>query len=118
MTGQVKDARTGEPLWSAHVVHLGPDGSVVGGTTSGLLGEFSYDPGTDAPSTIRVSYVGYAPQVFVNVARGAWLPVQLEPVAVGLPEVEIFGESGGGRDTGAAIAAGLLLLALLALGDD
>ena len=113
MNGTVKDSRTGEPLLFAHVAQLDNSGAVVGGTTTGLLGQFEYDPGTDEPVTLRFSFVGYAPKV-VTASRGEWVPVVLDRGTYELPEVEVYGEAPGSGGSAALLLGGLLLLLFLA----
>jgi hypothetical protein len=113
MNGTVKDSRTGEPLVFAHIAQLDANGAVVGGTTSGLLGQFELDPGSDQPVMLRVSFVGYAPQT-ITARRGDWVPVLLERGAFDIPEVEVFGEAPGSNSSAPWILGGLLLLLFLA----
>lgn len=59
ISGTVKDAKTGEPLFSASVVIKGTS---VGATTD-FDGKFSFNPGDKKPPfTLVVSYIGYVAQ--------------------------------------------------------
>ena len=89
LSGQVRDAHSGEPLAFATVIY---DLLGKAGTITDLDGYFVLE--LDArPSRLRVSHLGYAPLVLTGPALEAGaLDIRLEPVAAELRPVEIAAE--------------------------
>lgn len=88
--GTVSDARTGETLIGATVLET----ATGKGTVTNAYGRFTLTPGV-GHATLKVSYIGYAPQTFeVELAGDRTLEVRLEP-SVDLQEVTITAERAG-----------------------
>ena len=86
--GEVFDAETGETLAGANVALLGPDGAVVGGTSTNADGRFSLR--VDAfPADLAVRYIGYETDRRRVEAGGGPLRVALRPDTGTLGEVTV-----------------------------
>lgn len=116
MTGRVFDTSTGEPLAGAHVVHMGADGSIIGGAATDGNGVYVYEWNDPAPILVRVSFIGYE-RLRASVNPSGVRNFELVPVVYDLGEgAEVFGDAPGGSSSWPL--AGLGLLVLLALASD
>lgn len=61
IAGSVADAESGEVLPGANIALLGPDGAVVGGTSTNRDGQFTLRVPT-LPATVAVRFIGYESQ--------------------------------------------------------
>ena len=91
ITGQVQDARNGQPIPYATVIELAtPSGAVLNGTTTGEGGRFAV-PSVQVEATLVVTFIGFKPdtlrdirpqglQVSVVAREGGFRPEQSRPV--------------------------------------
>lgn len=85
--GRVRDANTGEPIFSANVV--------VKGTTKGVTTDFDgeFEIRTDQlPATLQISFIGYTPKEQVVSSVDKPLDVLLTADQILIEEAEIIGE--------------------------
>lgn len=87
ISGTVKDAKTGDPLFSASVVIKG---TTIGSTTD-FDGKFSFNPGDKKPPfTLVISYIGYLPQEVEMKSADQPLQVKLKTNEVILKDVTVI----------------------------
>lgn len=87
ISGTIKDAKSGEPLFSASVVIKG---TTVGSTTD-FDGKFSFNPGDNkAPYTLVVSYIGYVTQEVAVSSVATPVQVKLKADEIILKDVTVI----------------------------
>ena len=87
--GTVTDAATGAPLVAANVAIVGPDGAVVGGTSTNAEGAFSLRLAA-FPATLAVRFLGYeTDRLGVEDSTAMPLRFALAPDAEALGEVVV-----------------------------
>ena len=94
ITGYVKDAKTGDPLFSANVILMG---SSMGAATD-MNGKYEIQNVSPGTYTIRASYLGYTGQKFqikVESGKNLFENFSLEPVSLEGKTVVITAQAAG-----------------------
>ncbi len=85
VSGTVKDASSGEPLFAASVVITG---TTIGATTD-FDGKFKFQAGQQPPFTLTISYIGYLKKEVAVTSLDAPISIDMETDAVMLKSVEV-----------------------------
>ena len=86
ITGTVKDAETGEPIFGAGIVIKGTQ---IGASTD-FDGKFTVNPGPTAyPCTLQISYIGYEQIELLVNSSSDQLKVKLKPSSFNLNDVTV-----------------------------
>ena len=122
--GKVIDAKTGKPVYNAHVIFTDENGkpySPLVGTVTGFDGGYSFD--SLAGYHLKVTYMGYADMIKpVDLSRfsagGSYtntMNFQLQPTTYKLPEVVIRGQKPANSTWWAKNKGGILILGSIVL---
>lgn len=88
VTGTVKDPQTGEALIGATVVIEG----TTQGTTTDIDGNFKFETEKTPPFNLKVSFIGYQPQVVEYTGKEKKLKIEMSPSEEMLETVVVVGD--------------------------